>query len=128
MESQNRYEKIFDEFLDLIEFELVKYSKNEFGLIDLQKANLGDIESDRFADAECLCERLDMYIYDYIVTSLEECLEEAGFDEYKGNYEGLIEYCKGKLPDSKWDLDVLDTICNHANEINLDNCSYVYLK
>ena len=65
-----------------------------------------------------------VYIHDYIIEDIQECLDEAGYDYYTGNYQGLIEYCRGKLPKNKWDLDVLDMICNHFDEINLENCTY----
>ena len=38
--------------------------------------------------------------------------------------EDLINYCQDKLPDNKWDLDVLDMICNHFKDIDLNNCTY----
>ena len=38
--------------------------------------------------------------------------------------QSLINYCKDKLPDSKWDLDVRDMICNHFKDIDLNNCTY----
>ena len=67
MKQQNKYEKLFDEFLDLAEFRLVRHQNgydeyaDEYGhwsLIDNQGANLGDIE-------------------------------------------GLIEYCRDKLPEKQ---------------------------
>ena len=133
MKQQNKYEKLFDEFLDLTEFRLVRHQNNydkhtdEYGhwsLIDNQGGNLGDIESDRFDNAAQILDRMDIYIHDYIIESIQDCLDEAGYDYYTGNYQGLIEYCRDKLPENKWDLDVLDMICNHFDEINLENCTY----
>ena len=43
---KNKYEKLFDEFISITDFRLVKYMDG-FGLIDLQGADLGEIESDR---------------------------------------------------------------------------------
>ena len=133
MKQQNKYEKLFDEFLDLTEFRLVRHQNDydeysdEYGhwsLIDSQGANLGDIECDRFDNAAQILDRMDIYIHDYIVEDVEDCLDETGYDYYTGNYQGLIEYCRDKLPKNKWDLDVLDMICNHFDEINLENCTY----
>lgn len=124
MKKQNTWEKLFDDFMDLIEMGLVKTNEGYFHLKDYTSANLGNIESEEFDNAEWLFERLDNYIYDYIVSSIEECLEEKGYDSYCGNYQDLINYCKDKLPDSKWDLDVLDMICNHFKDIDLNNCTY----
>ena len=124
---------LFDQFLDLTEFRLVRHQNdyNEYtdehghwSLIDCQGANLGDINGDRFESGAQILDRMDIYIHDYIIEDIQECLEEAGYDYYTGNYQGLIDYCRGKLPESKWDLDVLDMIVNHPDEINLENCNY----
>ena len=120
---KNKYEELFDSFLSITDFRLVKYLDG-FGLMDLQGANFGEIESDRFKTAEDIFDRMDIYIHDYIIEDIQECLEEAGYDYYTGNYQGLIDYCRRKLPESKWDLDVLDMIVNHPDEINLENCNY----
>lgn len=50
MDKKNRYETLFEEFMDLTEFTLIKY-KDGWGLHDRQGGNLGDIESDRFENA-----------------------------------------------------------------------------
>lgn len=124
MKKQNKWEKLFDEFLDLIEMGLIKTQKGYFHLKDYTGANLANIESEKFDNVEWLFERLDNYIYDYIVNSVEDCLKEQGYDVYYANYQDLISYCQDKIPDSKWDLDVLDMICNHFEEIDLNNCTY----
>ena len=133
MKQQNKYEKLFDEFLDFTEFILVRHQNDynkytdEYGhwsLIDSQGANLGDIESDRFKNARDILDRMDIYIHNYIIEDLEDCLDEAGYDYYTVNYQWLIEYCRDKLPKNQWELDVLDMICNHFDEISLENCTY----
>ena len=133
MRQKNKYEKLFDEFLDFTEFRLVRHQNDydeytdEYGhwsLIDSQGANLGNIECDRFKSAAEILDRMDIYIYDYIVEDIQDCLDEAGYDYYTGNYQGLIEYCRNKISENKWDLDVLDMICNHFDEISLENCTY----
>ena len=86
MKQQNKYEKLLDEFLDLTEFRLVRHQNDydeysdEYGhwsLIDSQEANLGDIENDRFKNAAQILDRMDIYIHDYIIEDIQECLEEA---------------------------------------------------
>ena len=133
MRQKNKYEKLFDEFLELTEFKLVRHQNDydeytdEYGhwnLIDNQGANLGNIEGDRFKSAAEILDRMDIYIHDYIVEDIQDCLDEAGYDYYTGNYQGLIEYGRDKLSENKWDLDVLDMICNHFDEISLENCTY----
>ena len=64
MNKRNRWEELFDELLDLIEFRLIKYPDG-WGLVDRQGANLGDIESDRFDSSVTLIDRLEVYVRDY---------------------------------------------------------------
>lgn len=131
MKVQNKWEEIFDQFLDLIEFSLIKH-KSElededyiWSLIDLQGANLGDIESDRFKDAMGIVDRLEIYIDDYFVEDIENLLAEKGVAvTWGGDYQEYIDNAKDLLPDASWDFVVLDMICNHVDKINLENCTY----
>lgn len=123
--QQNKYEKLFDSFLDLTEFSLIKH-KDSFGLEDLQHANLGDIESDRFETAEQIFERMSIYIEDYIDEDLcNVWVDELGFssDDIPDTLEGWLNY-KEELKDYQYELDLIDMICNHYDEINLENCTY----
>lgn len=123
--SQNKYEKLFDSFLDLTEFSLIKY-KNGFGLEDHQGANLGDIEDDRFETAEQIFERMSMYIDDYIDEDLcNVWVDELEFspDDIPDRLEGWLNH-KEELKKYQYELDLIDMICNHFNEINLENCTY----
>lgn len=128
---KNTYEKLFDEFLDLTEFSLLKHRTESddadvgaglFSLEDHQCANLGDIESERFETAAQILDRMDIYIQDYLISDIEEALDEKSIEidcawgEY-GQYRDLI-------PDYKFDFDLLDMIINHPNEIDLNNCDY----
>ena len=127
MKQQNKYEKLFDEFLDLTEFTLVKH-QNDWSLIDNQDGNIGDIEGYRFESAMQIFDRMDIYIEDYIVESIVEELNSKGIDDAERvrawcDWTDILEY-KDCLPNSKWDFDVLDMICNHFEEINLENCTY----
>lgn len=65
---------LFESMLNVMDFKLVK-GDDFYGLLDLQGANLGDIESERFTSASQLVERLDIYIADYFLTDLEEEFE-----------------------------------------------------
>lgn len=131
MKPQNKWEKIFNEFLDLTEFTLVKHKtglEDEDGvwsLIDLQGANLGDIESDRFKNAAGILDRMEIYINDYFIEDIENLLTEKGIEVTWGSdYQEYIDNAKDLLPDASWDFAVLDMICNHAEKINLENCIY----
>ena len=119
---QNTYEKLFNEFLDLTEFRLLKHKDGTFSLEDRQCANLGDIEDDRFASASEILDRMDSYIQDYLIRDIEDALDEKSIEidcvwgEY-GKYRDVI-------PDYKFDFDLLDMIVNHFNEVDLNNCDY----
>lgn len=119
---KNTYEKLFDEFLSITEFRLLKHKDGTFSLEDQQCANLGDIEDDRFASASEILDRMDIYIQDYLIEDIEDALDEESIEidcdwkEY-GKYRDLI-------PDYRFDFDLLDMIVNHSNEIDLNNCDY----
>lgn len=122
---QNQYEKLFDEFMDITEFSLMKHPDGSWSVWDRQGANLGTINDDRFDSAAQIFERMDIYIEDYFVDSLEQCLIESGFEIPEwSTYNDLIDYARPLLPDSKWACDILDMICNHFEEIDLNNCGY----
>ena len=123
--SQNKYEKLFCSFLDLTEFALIKY-EDGFGLEDRQGANLGDIEDDRFETAEQIFERMSIYIDDYIDEDLcDVWVDELGFscDEIPDTIEGWLDH-KEELKKYQYEIDLIDMICNHYDEINLGNCDY----
>ena len=123
--SQNKWEKLFDSFLDLTEFSLIKY-EDGFGLKDHQAANLGDIEDDRFETAEQIFERMSIYIDDYIDEDLcNVWVDELGFscDDIPDTLEGWLDN-KEELKEYQYEIDLIDMICNHYNEINLENCTY----
>ena len=132
MKQQNKWEKLFDEFLDLTEFTLVKHQNDynkttdEYGhwsLIDNQDGDIGNIEGDRFESAGQIFDRMDVYIDDYIANPLEEELIKMGVDEELYSFDDFL-FCRKMLPNNQWDFDVLDMICNHFEEINLENCTY----
>lgn len=133
--TQNKWEKLFEQWLDLTEFSLIRHKSDydehsdEYGywsLIDRQGANLGDINQDRFDNAGQILERMDIYIHDYIVEDIENCLDEKGLlpeYEYDG-YDDILINAAPLLPENKWEFDVLDMIVNHFDEIDLENVYY----
>lgn len=123
--SQNKYEILFDFFLYLTQFSLIKY-EDGFGLKDHQRANLNDIEDDRFETAEQIFERMSVYIDDYIDEYLRNVwVDELGFsyDDIPNTLEGWLDH-KEELKEYQYEINWIDMICNHYNEINLENCSY----
>ena len=121
---KNKYEILFDEFLIITEFELVKYPDG-FGLVDLQGANLGDIEGDRFETAEDIIDRMDVYVNDYFLNDIDDLLDEKNVEiNWPFTCEAYLENAKELLPEYPWEFEILDMICNHTKEINLENCKY----
>ena len=129
----NKYTKLFEEFLDLIEFTLVKHKSSDeeynpwiWSLIDRQGANIGGIESFGFANAAEIFDNLDIYINDYIIRAIEEYLEDdgIGLPEHYCCWEDLLEKRHLVGSDIAWDFDVLDMITSHSDEINLEECYY----
>lgn len=132
----NKATEVFNTFLDVIEFELVKY-EDGYGLVDLQGANLGDIEEDRFQTAAEIIERLSVYIEDYYLDDLDEefcnTVEAYGFEVTENmkhstpeewcDFAKFPHSCKGVekfIADHRHEFDVLDMIVNHADEVHLD--------
>lgn len=130
----NKWENLFDEFLDLIEFKLVKYPNNYnkdsdeygyWGLIDIQGGNIGNIEGDRFNNAKEIFDRMYIYIDDYIINSIIEHAQELNIPiSFEDSSEQILKYRNEFPKDNQWDLDILDMICNHSENINLKNCMY----
>ena len=118
--SKNEYEKLFDDFLDLTEFTLMRYF-NGWGLKDNQGGNLGGIESRRFTDATELLDNMDMYIEDYLVEPIEDCL---GVDSQGMTWGEFAKKHKGSAGDSENDVLILDALCNHPDKIQLENCEH----
>ncbi len=120
----SKYEELFNEVLDIIDFELIKY-KNGWVLIDKQLADLGDIESERFDNVVKLVDRLEMYIEDYFVEEIRIEVEELA----EMTWKEIIDTAPNKLNQQqseayKFNLLVLDMICNHKDEIEFENCRY----
>jgi hypothetical protein len=112
-----REKEIFDDLMDLYEFQVYT---NEQGLLqvnDLQGVCLGDICDEIFKDEWEILERMDIYHNDYILNALEET-----FDEYL-DFEEWLQFLKTQDEDEfGYDLKVLELIVK-AEKIVLDNVS-----
>lgn len=127
MKEQNRWEKLFESWLDLTDFTLIKYNDG-WGLYDQQGGNLGDIQSDRFENAEQILDRMEIYINDYIFEDLTECWDaENGEVEYPYGYpwsaEEWLKY-REFMPNNQYEMDLCDMIAYHSDEIDLENVFY----
>mgnify|MGYP001054024852 FL=1 len=123
-EKKNDWECLFDQFLETIDFRLVKYPSG-WGLMDKQGADLGNIESDRFRNASTIIDRLDIYIKDYFADEIQ-----ASMDEYEAeSLSDLLQEARATMPPETlqyhhYGLAVLDMVCNHPQEIDLENCHF----
>lgn len=117
----DKYTKLFSNFLDLVEFAVEK-DGDEYRLVDLQGANLGDIESDRFETASQIFDRMGIYIEDYYIRAIEDVLEEKGIDVEFNTWEDIVDWYKDhkyEVPYIEGDVAVLDMIVNHADEVDI---------
>lgn len=134
--KQNKWEKLFDQYLNEIGFELIrhencydKYSEGygHWSLLDKQGSPLGDIESERFENAAAIIDRTEIYAEDSIVNYLVEQINYVKPDTVKcrgtGEWSSLLKY-RDLVPDDSTEMDMLDMICNHYEEIDLNNCNY----
>ena len=116
----NRWEELFLDFIDMTEFYLYKeIDDNEevyYRLEDGQYANLGDIQSDRFYSAASILDRMGIYEYDYIIEDLHEC---ADFELKYDKWSDLLKY-REQMPDNHFNFELIDMICNHAEDIDID--------
>lgn len=144
MKQQNRWESLFEDFLEVTEFTLIKYKTTDeeydpwrWGVYDRQGANLGNIQSDRFTCAEDIFDRMDVYIIDYFYHDLDEELEAYEVDmegrEFPEDAQDWLdlrddmEFCNKNqeyINNHAFEFDVLDMIVNHVDEINLENVYY----
>ena len=116
----NNWEEMFLDFLEMTEFYLRKKVDEDdvdcYGLEDGQLANLGDIESEFFYSASEILDRMETYEYDYIISDLQEC---ANRELTYNQWSDLLEY-RYQMPDNQYGFDLIDMICNHPQDIDIN--------
>ena len=122
--SNKDWTKIFEDALDTMEFTLVKYPDG-WGLLDRQGGNLGDIEADRFENADQIVDRLDAYWNDYYFESIgegvdEEDYPESGLDTAEDILTWYTPEMQKKYPDIESDIDVIELVAEHSGDIDLE--------
>lgn len=145
--EQNKWTQLFEQWLDLTEFSLIKHKnptlvlnyqdydgnpveevhEGIWSIYDRQGGNLGDIESDRFDNAGQILDRMEVYIIDYIFEDLENCWDEEVDEDYPYGYpQSAEEWLKlrDRMPNNQFEMDLCDMIANHFDEINLEECYY----
>lgn len=121
MKDKQYYIDLFKELMELYEFRVYK-ATNENGdeilkVEDLQRGNIGDIESDEFNDCCDILERMECYHDDYIVESLANCLDYYGdniADEW-ATWQDLYNITSNhieELAECEFDIRALELILN----------------
>lgn len=91
------------ELLNDIDFEYKINNDGTLSLIDLQHANLGNIENDTFQIDKSLAirliDRLEMYIYDYFVKGYIDTLSEECNENIESEYWSDVLNLMKKYPE-----------------------------
>lgn len=109
-----REREIFDDLMDLYQFEVIHNDDNTLSVYDLQGACLGDICDDIFKDEFAILERMEIYHLDYIIRTIEEDLG-VYFDTFKEYLDYLISL--DNKDDYGYDIAILSLIVNKRLDI-----------
>lgn len=102
-----REKEIFDDLMDLYEFQVYTNEQDKFQVNDLQKACLGDICDDIFNDEWEILERMDAYHQDYIINGLDDYLDLTECI----NYDDILAVLEREnLEDLQYDMAILRLI------------------
>ncbi len=116
------YENIL-EFVNDCDFDLlVEYDEDEeryvLRLEDLQGANLGNIESDRFHSFEEVVDRMTVYVDDYFIRPIEEEFENEieDWNTLIDLYNQLVNLPKERIKGWEWTIDMVGLIAGKGYE------------
>lgn len=127
--EKNVYEELFDQLLKQYDMELVRYGKNAYRVfsgnycIDDQKICQNIFELYGVVDSVCAegiiedleREAIDYGLNDFIAHPWEDAL--ACIAKYNCGTAQERKYVK----DHKWEIEVLDMLCNHLDEVDINN-------
>lgn len=120
---KKNYAKICAMLLSDMDFKLIKQPEVEgiqyYSLEDLQGANLGKIEKDRFDNTAAMLDRLDIYYNDYILDDLNEIYGLP--DVYSKSFEELLEECKNNPHIPSYYIDWLELITQESFNVNIND-------
>lgn len=119
--------KTIKEIFDIVELQ-IKYNEryNVFNIIDLQGANLGDIESETHKSIISCINRIDNYIDDYFYSDLQDQLDyDFNLKFTGGDYKDLCKFVEKNnlVYNYQFDYDVLNLVSSlyDYNDILSDN-------
>lgn len=103
------------------DYEIVEdHGKKQVALIDLQGANLGNIEQDRFAIGDDtvaqIIDRMDVYIHDSVIVEFEEALSLQGIDAAEMSLAEMVDRCKALSITEDISYALADAVL-HPNQI-----------
>lgn len=113
MKDFSYYYNLFEDMLDLYEFDLAVDDEGFWRVVDRQSANLGGIEQDKFETLASIVDRMDAYHNDYIIEDLEKCFPEIEYSNWEDLYKqliGLFKRNKEDLSEFEFDIRVLEMI------------------
>lgn len=107
-ELKEEFKMSLRELLSNIDFDYGVDESGKVYLIDLQGANYGNIQGDRFTNVADIIDRCDMYWNDYFKNDCEEQLEKE-FD----TFQSLLNYLDThETIISQYERDAIDCIIN----------------
>ena len=105
------------DFLNEFDFDYVVYDSGYLGFIDLQGANLGDIESDRYTNDRNgvigMVDRLDIYYRDYIFEEMADDLDDNGVDVDYTSWRNIIATYKKNKDKCSYNHDWQSYLAEH---------------
>lgn len=120
---KKNYAKICAMLLSDMDFKLIKQPEVEgiqyYSLEDLQGANLGKIEKDRFNNTAAMLDRLDIYYNNYILDDLNEIYGLP--DVYSKSFAELLEECKNNPHIPSYYIDWLELITQESFNVNIND-------
>lgn len=111
MKDFSYYYNLFEDMLDLYEFDLAVDDEGFWRVVDRQSANLGGIEQDKFETLASIVDRMDAYHNDYIIEDLENYFPEIEYSNWEDLYKELISLSNDEdLSEFEFDIRVLEMI------------------
>ena len=108
-----REKAVFDDLMDLYEFEVIHNNDDTLSVCDLTGACWGSICDEKFEDEFEILERMTIYHEGYLICSLEET-----FDTRFDNYGDWLLFLKEQNDeDYGYDIAVLSLIVNNRLDI-----------
>lgn len=113
---------IFNDLMDMYEFEVIRLDDGTLQVNDLQGACLGDICDEIFKDEWEILDRMEHYHLDYIIQALEYHFDWSAKDsQHFDTFDQWLTFLEAYNPDEfDYDIAILRLITKKAQKV-LDN-------